>query len=757
MGTKALLWSFVVAVLLAGCMSVRPACAAGADSAAAKQAKQLDLQALAALRRKSVKAAASAGHDALLACLACPRSIDAWLVRGYVAAHSGSLNDARRFFMRGLEIGPRNAVVFDDLAVTAWREKNRPLACNYFLRALRTGPLARDTADNIFSFLQRVDATRGRFLTLKHQFALADKVLQEKMAARGLVRQGVNWISAQQAPVVAYWDRDYETTRRNLEARFSTDRRQLRSEARAIRRARNAVTGYYNQLRVTGQDMNNTFAIQQALGQAQMVESSDLQSRGATLADMNNLRSQAASLIKSPIGQVYNRRLQLSLPNALRPALGTENSANSLPDAPIVPGQFQPTAIGMLADRATMTNQSGWKLPSHSDIQIATVGNSRADVGEAPGKAMDAPQVKVQPAWITTAVLRRRTDIAAAKLLLKRAAATCRNSLLKSDRQEMRELQAATQAAMKARNVSGVVESQRVLRQVRTDYNVCLTDPLIADLAAKNSLVQPTDVAVQRIVKRRAKRVAVALGLRKQAGATYHAAIIDADKAEMSRIQAAIQNAMKSNDVNGVLAGARALKAAKAQLASDQSASGVVQAATGSHAVSFIGRGCKASRIVYIVNHAGVMLGNFGFMERKLDDSINRLGINQSFAVIIFRKRFHLLGPSAQTGNLLPATRPVKREVRAAIKRLQPQGPNAYRLRYFLKPFQVAFRMHPQVIYFLTNGSFDPELINRIRQLNRGKKVMIFTYAFYNHDPIFNARLKKIAAENRGQYKLVTR
>ena len=171
----------------------------------------------------------------------------------------------------------------------------------------------------------------------------------------------------------------------------------------------------------------------------------------------------------------------------------------------------------------------------------------------------------------------------------------------------------------------------------------------------------------------------------------------------------------------------------------------------------FMGHGGNAARIVYIIDHAGGMLNNFGFLERKLDSSIDRLAPLQSFAVIIFRKKFHVLGPSARTGKLEPATSVAKKEVRDAIKKIQPQGPNAYRLDYFLKPFQAAFKMHPQIIYFLTNGSFDPKLITEIKKLNKNKKVIVFTYAFFNHDPAFNEQLKQIAKENRGEYKLVTR
>ena len=757
MGVRTASGAFVVVIFLSCCVPVQLTCAAEAASAGAVRANRLDLQALVALHEKSAKATAIAGHDALMACLACPGGMDSWLIRGYVAAHSGSLGDARQFFLRALEIRPRCALVLNDLAVIAWREKNRPLACNYFLRALRTGPVDRDTADNIFSFLQRVDTAHGRFLRLKNQFSAADKVLQKKMAARGLVRQGANWISAQQAPVVAYWDRDYETTRRNLETQFAFDRRQLRSEARAMRRARLAVASYSNQLRVTGQDFNNATAIQQALQQAQIAEQLSLQNRDATLADMNHLRSRAVWLIKSPIGQVYNRRLQLSLPLAFRGAAAPENSGNGLPDAPVVPGQFQPAAVGSVGASSTGSNQADPNVPPHGAILAATVGQSGLDSSEVARKSAENLKLQAQPAPIAAAILHRRAEIAAARLKLKQAAVTCRNSLLKSDRQEMRELQAATQAAMKASNVSGVVEAQRVLKQVRADYKVCLTDAVIADMAAKNSLIQPTDAAVQKIVKQRARRVAMALDANKQAEVNYHSAIIQADKAEVSQIQVVIQNSMKSSNVKGVLSGADALKAAKDQLASDQSDLGIAKTATGGQAVSFMGRGRKASRIVYIIDHAGGMLDNFGFVERKLDGSISRLWVNQSFAVIIFRKRYKILGPSARTGQLEPATNEVKQEVRTALKRIQPQGPNAYRLNYFLGPFQAAFRMRPQIIYFLSNGSFDSRLVPAIHQLNQKRKVRIFTFAFFNHDPIFNAQLKKIASENGGQYKLVTR
>ncbi|MEI7767817.1 MAG: hypothetical protein WCJ97_10340, partial [Phycisphaerae bacterium] len=61
----------------------------------------------------------------------------------------------------------------------------------------------------------------------------------------------------------------------------------------------------------------------------------------------------------------------------------------------------------------------------------------------------------------------------------------------------------------------------------------------------------------------------------------------------------------------------------------------------------------------------------------------------------------------------------------------------------------------PDTIYFLTDGAFDPKLAGVIQALNKDKQVTINTLAFIKEDPKYNEHLRKLAADNKGQYKLV--
>ena len=167
------------------------------------------------------------------------------------------------------------------------------------------------------------------------------------------------------------------------------------------------------------------------------------------------------------------------------------------------------------------------------------------------------------------------------------------------------------------------------------------------------------------------------------------------------------------------------------------------------------GRGDKtnATRVVYIIDHAGGMLENFQFLKRELTRSIERLSPVQRFAVIVFRKNFEILGPA----RLVHATLGAKRQIVKRLSLIAPAGPNSYRLRYFERPFRAAFELHPQVIFFVTNGAFDPRLIDVVDKLNVRHRVHIFTYAYIAEDPVFVAQLKLLAHHNGGKYTYVSR
>ena len=166
----------------------------------------------------------------------------------------------------------------------------------------------------------------------------------------------------------------------------------------------------------------------------------------------------------------------------------------------------------------------------------------------------------------------------------------------------------------------------------------------------------------------------------------------------------------------------------------------------------FIQQGGNAARLVYIIQHSGGMLYHFGRLKRGLTASIHALNPLQSFAIIVFVARWRFL----VAPRLIPATNPNKRKVLRALETVAPAGDVSGLLQPFVRPFRAALRLHPQIIYFLTNGSFDPRLLAIVRRLNRFHTV-IFTYDFMNGNPVLQSRLRKLASENGGRYKYVSR
>lgn len=168
-----------------------------------------------------------------------------------------------------------------------------------------------------------------------------------------------------------------------------------------------------------------------------------------------------------------------------------------------------------------------------------------------------------------------------------------------------------------------------------------------------------------------------------------------------------------------------------------------------------LGMGGNGTRIVYIIDHSGQMYENFDFLQSQIMNSINDLVPLQSFAVIVFNSGgYQTLDP----GYLVPATNLNKNALNNELSKVAPQGyPTDGLYEPFIGPFQTAFRLNPQIIYFVTDGSFDPQLITDIAQMNKDHKVAVFTYAFMQHDPIYEKQLEEIADQNGGRYEYISR
>ena len=172
----------------------------------------------------------------------------------------------------------------------------------------------------------------------------------------------------------------------------------------------------------------------------------------------------------------------------------------------------------------------------------------------------------------------------------------------------------------------------------------------------------------------------------------------------------------------------------------------------------FLGRGGNATRIVYIIDHSGLMLYNFEFVGHELRKSINQLVPIQRFAVILVSRRARALGMAGLTH----ATIPGKKVFSHQFATVQPGGAARGRLAVYVNAFRIAFGLHPQIIYFVTNGGFDPSLAERVNKMDT-HGTHVFTYTFLNgHSSQFQAQLrlysgalKKIAKETGGQYRLI--
>ncbi len=166
---------------------------------------------------------------------------------------------------------------------------------------------------------------------------------------------------------------------------------------------------------------------------------------------------------------------------------------------------------------------------------------------------------------------------------------------------------------------------------------------------------------------------------------------------------------------------------------------------------SFAGTGGSATRLVYILDHSGSMVDSFDFLRMEVLRSVNKLVPVQSFAVIMYSEDVTVLGPE----KLMDATAPNKQSFKDKIELIRAAGDNDNKLDPFEKAFRKAFAMKPELIYFLTDGAFDPKLVEVIQELNKDRKVVINTLAFIRDDPKYIDQLRKMATDNKGQYKLV--
>ncbi len=153
-----------------------------------------------------------------------------------------------------------------------------------------------------------------------------------------------------------------------------------------------------------------------------------------------------------------------------------------------------------------------------------------------------------------------------------------------------------------------------------------------------------------------------------------------------------------------------------------------------------------ARKIVYVVDRSGSMIDTFIHVGVELRRSISALRRSQKFHVIFFNSGEPLENPPRK---LVSAIGAQKKQFFSFLKDVFPEGST-----HPERAMRRALSLEPDLIYFLTDGEFDAGLIPKLDQWNSGRRVKIFTIAYF--DPAGARLLNHIAQEHGGEFKFVS-
>lgn len=179
----------------------------------------------------------------------------------------------------------------------------------------------------------------------------------------------------------------------------------------------------------------------------------------------------------------------------------------------------------------------------------------------------------------------------------------------------------------------------------------------------------------------------------------------------------------------------------------DASAFGLSVGAGGAPELFGIGGSAKGAKtVVYVVDRSGSMLTTFDAVRAELRRSIGELRRSQKFHVILFNEGRPLENPPRR---LVSAIGGQKEEFFHFLAGVEPEGGT-----HPEPAMRRALTLEPDMIFFLTDGMFDPSLVNQLDVWNRDRKVRIFTIAYVSEEG--GPLLEKIAREHRGEYRFVS-
>jgi hypothetical protein len=170
-----------------------------------------------------------------------------------------------------------------------------------------------------------------------------------------------------------------------------------------------------------------------------------------------------------------------------------------------------------------------------------------------------------------------------------------------------------------------------------------------------------------------------------------------------------------------------------------------------SYRCTFFGIVGRATRLVYIVDHSGATLD--ARLRQELVRSSDNLLPVQFFNVVLVSESTHWVMDEEK---LVRASADNKKKMAAALADYPAPDLGDGELVPLRTAFEKAFTCKPKIIFFVTDGNFDPKLLDVIEKLNKNKRVHIHTLGFLSPETHYQEQLQKLAQDNGGQYKFIT-
>lgn len=167
------------------------------------------------------------------------------------------------------------------------------------------------------------------------------------------------------------------------------------------------------------------------------------------------------------------------------------------------------------------------------------------------------------------------------------------------------------------------------------------------------------------------------------------------------------------------------------------------------------GDGGEVYRVAFVCDASGSMSGMpQTLLVEELKRAIGPLKPVQFFNVIFFQSDEV---NAAFPGRLESANPMHKEQTHQFLDNLVVRGSTNP-----IPALEAAFRMKPELIFFLTDGRFDQivkydDVAETFRRLNSDEKVIVNTIQFINRDELAEGVLRTIAHENGGEYRFVGR